>query len=101
MKAVFDSRGENYADIADNARIFSSLMLSLGVTTPSGMSDVHFYNMCMICGKLARYGSPGADRNHEDTFIDIANYSILIAADRRRNLSEAAVKVMHGLPDAS
>ena len=78
-------RGSSYADFADNSRVFTELMAALGIKKPDGMSQVSFHGQAMICTKLARDAT--GDRTHEDTWVDIANYAVLILADLRRTKS--------------
>jgi hypothetical protein len=83
MRRVLVERGATYADIADNSRVFSALMLSLGVRPPDHMTPTQFHCLANICTKLARVTT--GDWLHEDSYLDIANYAVLILADIRRN----------------
>jgi hypothetical protein len=82
-------RGRTYADIADNSRVFAEAMSALGIYPPKNMSDVEFHCISNICTKLARQAV--GQTFHEDNWIDIANYAVLIAAHMRREANDAAL----------
>lgn len=86
MQTVLVERGGSYADIADNGRVFRSLMESLGIQIPVGMTDVEFHSLSNICTKLARLTT--GSRDHQDNWVDIANYATLQLADMRRNIQD-------------
>lgn len=82
MKQVLIDRGSTYADIADNGQAFDRILRGLGVDRAPNMNPVMFHCMSNIATKLARFAT--GDAYHEDTFVDIAGYAILIAAHHRR-----------------
>lgn len=82
MQSVLVERGASYADIADNSRVFATILRNMGVTVPEGMSDTEFHCIANIATKLARRAV--GDPAHEDTWVDIANYAVLQLADMRR-----------------
>lgn len=90
MHVVLVERGANYADIKDNSTPFKGVMESLGIQVPEGMTDVEFHCMSNIATKLARFAS--GNRQHEDNFVDIANYTVLMLADLRRRKEHASLQ---------
>ena len=87
MGDILVDRGANYSDIAENSEVFSALMQASGIIIPPSMSSVEFHCLTNIYTKLARMAS-GA-RDHEDNWVDIANYAVLALADLRRRKDDA------------
>lgn len=82
MRTVLVERGANYADIADNSCVFTTIMEAMGVKRPEGMTEVEFHCMSNIATKMARLAT--GNRQHEDNWTDLANYAVLQLADMRR-----------------
>lgn len=86
MHGVLVERGGNYADIADNSVVFTQLMEAIGVEKPGNMDPAIFHCISNIMTKFARAAS--GNPYHEDTWTDIANYSVLILACIRRQKAD-------------
>jgi len=82
MREVLVERGKNYADIADNSRVFTQIMTALGVKLPDGMTETQYHCFSNIATKMARYAT--GNKGHDDNFVDMANYGVLMMADTRR-----------------
>lgn len=90
LQDILVERGSNYADIEDNSQVFAELMTSLGVAVPEHMPNFMYHCLSNIATKLARAST--GDPRHEDTWLDIANYSILLLACIRRDKKRAEPK---------
>lgn len=79
---ILKERGATYASIEDNSLVFDAIMDSLGIKLPENMSSTQYHCLSNIATKLSRITT--GDRFYEDSYLDIANYAILIAAYHRK-----------------
>lgn len=92
MREVLVDRAGSYADIADNSNVFHLLQQAIGVVPAVGMGRVQQHVLSNICTKLARLSSPSeVGFNHEDSWLDIANYAVLALAHIRRQADQSRI----------
>jgi len=83
LQKTLVERGANYADIADNSKVFCDLLSSMGFTWPKTMTDTQVHCVCNIATKLSRLKT--GDFQHLDSLLDLGGYAVLVHADTARN----------------
>lgn len=86
LKVVLVDRGASYADFRDNSAKMIHEMVNDGIVFPDDMPPYMAAALFYIRGKLARLNS--GDRRHRDSWVDAANYCILVVACMDRDKAQ-------------
>lgn len=84
---IFVNRGASYSDFSDNSRVSQDLSRAFGTDADTGTDDTTTNGVEMLRHKLSRLAASGW--NHRDSWLDIAGFALLIAANQDRTLDMA------------
>lgn len=81
MRGILVDRGASYADLEDNTSAWAQMAQIMGIYQGGEMDPNTWAATQYILAKLSRLSQ---NPTHEDSWIDIANYAILVLAMQRR-----------------